>query len=100
MSSRSQRWGHRDRERANDPSVFIQHLGDAAYIYVCYLDRGRITHDEVLCRACYDLLEARGAFDESKLARGKSIQIHPSTARECNACDGTGLVLPTEQVRR
>lgn len=62
-------------------------LGDARLVYVRYLTRGRVTHDEVLCRRCHDTMAAQGAFDER--APGQRIDVRPWTGDdECWQCTG------------
>lgn len=50
-------------------------LDRATYVHVIYRDRGRIVHDEVLCRRCFEELERAGAFTKPAHRRGRQTEV-------------------------
>lgn len=81
--------------------VHIASLGSCDHVYVAYFKGGRITHDEVLCRPCFDRLDNQGAFQPSDVRKREGIAIKPWTGEDrCSSCDDTASVPEEAQARR
>ncbi len=71
-------------------SVAVVDLDRATYVHVIYRDRGRVIHDEVLCRRCLEELAHAGAFDPTFDRHGKQTTLEPWHGEpRCSGCEAS-----------
>jgi hypothetical protein len=70
------------------------------YVYIAYYQRGRITHDEVLCRHHFDDMNALGVYSGTQ-STGSAIDIKPWKGEpQCSQCDTVDDIRPGQEAQR